>query len=132
MDPSPTPVPVPDAVLPAPADSRDASSVEGGAVPGDDHLSAHTSVVADEPSAAPSADELSGLIASSGGGSIGLIAALIAVVGGTAGFKLWTKISEQKHEQAMKKLDLDHTNSSLSAAVAGLEERVAVLEKAAL
>lgn len=54
------------------------------------------------------------LMQSSGGGLLGLAAAMIAVVGGTAGFKLWTKISEQKHEQQMKRLDIEQANAGLS------------------
>jgi hypothetical protein len=68
------------------------------------------------PAAGPSAGELGDLISKNGGGAVGLIAALIAVVGGTAGFKLWTKISEQKHEQSMKKLDIEQANAGLSGA----------------
>jgi hypothetical protein len=68
------------------------------------------------PAASPSPSELGNLIAASGGGALGLVAALIAVVGGTAGFKLWTKISEQKHEQSMKKLDIEQSNAGLSGA----------------
>lgn len=66
-----------------------------------------------ESPAAPSAGEIGDLISQSGGGALGLVAALIAVVGGTAGFKLWTKISEQKHEQQMKKLDIEQANAGL-------------------
>ena len=72
----------------------------------------HTEV----PATGPSAGELGDLISQSGGGAIGIVAALIAVVGGTAGFKLWTKISEQKHEQSMKKLDIEQANAGLSGA----------------
>lgn len=66
--------------------------------------------------ASPSAGEIGDLIGSAGGGAVGLAAALIAVVGGTAGFKLWTKISEQKHEQSMKKLDIEQANAGLQGA----------------
>jgi uncharacterized protein HemX len=72
----------------------------------------HTEVLADSPS--PS--EIGDLIAASGGGALGLAAALIAVVGGTAGFKLWTKISEQKHEQQMRKLEIEQANAGLQGA----------------
>ena len=69
-----------------------------------------------EPASAEATQQLSELMKSSGGGAIGIIAALIAVVGGTAGFRLWTKISEQKHEQSMKKLDIEQANAGLSGA----------------
>lgn len=103
--------PAPDA---APADhAAPASDIAGG------HADAqapgtieHTEV----PATGPSAGELGDLISQSGGGALGLVAALIAVVGGTAGFKLWTKISEQKHEQSMKKLDIEQANAGLSGA----------------
>lgn len=45
-----------------------------------------------------------------------VILALITTVGGAAGFKLWTKVSEQKHEQSMKKLDLEQANAGLQGA----------------
>jgi hypothetical protein len=78
-------------------------------------LTAGTEVPSDAP-AAPTAGEIGDLIASNGGGAVGIIAAVIAVVGGTAGFKLWTKISEQKHEQSMKKLDIEQANAGLAGA----------------
>jgi uncharacterized protein HemX len=51
-----------------------------------------------------------------GGGSAGLIALVILVVGGAAGWKFWTKFSEQKHEQKMKQMDLDAQEKGLGNA----------------
>ena len=103
--------PAPDA---APADhAAPASDIAGGHA---DAQAPATSEYTEVPATGPSAGELGDLISQSGGGALGLVAALIAVVGGTAGFKLWTKISEQKHEQSMKKLDIEQANAGLSGA----------------
>lgn len=90
-----------------------ASDIAGGHA---DAQAPATSEHTEVPATGPSAGELGDLISQSGGGALGLVAALIAVVGGTAGFKLWTKISEQKHEQSMKKLDIEQANAGLSGA----------------
>lgn len=42
--------------------------------------------------------------------------AALAVVGGGAGFKLWTKMSEQKHETKMKELELEAQKAGLNGA----------------
>ncbi len=42
--------------------------------------------------------------------------AALAVVGGGAGFKLWTKMSEQKHEQKLKELELQAQAQGLGGA----------------
>ena len=60
-------------------------------------LTAHEGQASVAPAPATASSEIAQLLQSSGGGALGLVAALIAVVGGTAGFKLWTKISEQRH-----------------------------------
>jgi uncharacterized protein HemX len=104
----------PPAAAPAAELAAPAPSGAGGAVAGAEAPSTAEHVEVD--AASPSAGELGDLISQSGGGAVGLIAALIAVVGGTAGFKLWTKISEQKHEQSMKKLDIEQANAGLSGA----------------
>lgn len=71
-------------------------------------------------------------------GGIAVILALLAVVGGAAGWKFWTKISEQKHEQAMKVLELraataatqqDKSPSQCTAAHAGFDTRIGSLEQ---
>jgi len=79
-----------------------------------------------------------------GGGGIAVILALIAVVGGTAGWKFWQKLSEQKHEQAMKKLELEAqaqgingaqpppcqaANAVLEAKLVAIEGKLASVEK---
>lgn len=90
--------------------TADAAPVESHAPQG---TTAHETQM-DAPSIAT--NEIAQLVQSAGGGAIGLAAALIAVVGGTAAFKLWTKISEQKHEQSMKKLEIEQANAGLSGA----------------
>lgn len=40
--------------------------------------------------------------------------AALAVVGGGAGFKLWTKMSEQRHETRMKELELEAQKAGLN------------------
>ena len=103
-------------VVPAPATPDVHLVAPNGA--GDVAAGAPTAATSEqlEVPASPSAGELGDLISQSGGGAIGLAAALIAVVGGTAGFKLWTKISEQKHEQSMKKLEIEQANAGLQGA----------------
>jgi hypothetical protein len=112
MEPTATTDVVP---FPAPADLNPAPSDAAVDVAAGAEATATTEHV-EVPATTPSAGELGDLIAKSGGGAFGLIAALIAVGGGTAGFKLWTKISEQKHEQSMKRLDIEQANAGLSGA----------------
>lgn len=45
-----------------------------------------------------------------------ILLAIIAVVGGGAGFKLWQSMSAQYHERAMKRLELDAQQRGLGAA----------------
>lgn len=74
--------------------------------------------------------------AAGGGGGIAVLLALIAVAGGTAGWKFWTKVSEQKHEQKMKELELkaaasanhDKSPQQCTTAHAALEARIVALE----
>lgn len=73
--------------------------------------------------------------------------AALAVVGGGAGFKLWTKMSEQKHEQKLKEMELQGQAQGLNGAqpppcqtkqaetdakLAALEGRVAKAERTSL
>jgi hypothetical protein len=102
------PVPPATALVPA-ASAADAAG-------SDAQPSAGATTEAVDAGPATAAGELGNIISANGGGAVGLIAALLAVVGGTAGFKLWTKISEQKHEQSMKKLDIDQANAGLQGA----------------
>lgn len=46
----------------------------------------------------------------------GVALAALAVLGGGAAWKFYQKISEQKHEQAMKKMELDAANAGLNGA----------------
>lgn len=92
---------VEEAALPAPADEQEAGMLSEGT---------------ETPPSSPTAGELGDLIGAAGGGAVGLIAAVIAVVGGTAAFKLWTNIANNRHEQAMKKLDIEHANAGLGGA----------------
>lgn len=74
-----------------------------------------TTAVVEQP-AAPSADELSKVMASAGGGGAGLIAMVIVVAGGAAGWKFWNKLSEQRHEQKMKQMEIDAQSQGLGNA----------------
>jgi len=73
--------------------------------------------------------------------------AALAVVGGGAGFKLWTKMSEQKHEQKLKEMELEAQKAGLNGAqpppcqakqvetdakLAALEARLGKMEKASV
>ncbi len=73
--------------------------------------------------------------------------AILAVVGGGAGWKFWTKMSEQKHEQKMKELELQAQAQGLNGAqpppcaakqveteakVAALEARLGKMEKGSI
>jgi uncharacterized protein HemX len=107
MDPKPSTEELPAADAAPEADAAPPPAPEA-------QLTAHEEQPSNVPATASS--EIGDLLQSTGGGAIGIVAALIAVVGGTAGFKLWTKISEQKHDQQMKKLDIDQANAGLSGA----------------
>ena len=78
---------------------------------------------------------------------LALALAVLAVVGGGAGFKLWTKMSEQKHEQKLKEMELQGQAQGLNGAqpppcqakqaetdakLAALEGRVAKAERTSL
>lgn len=96
-----------------------------------------------EPSAAPF-DINAILTSTGGGGGVAVILAILAVVGGGAGWKFYQKFAEQKHEQAMKKLELEAqaqglngaqpppcqaANAALEARLLSLEGKVASVEK---
>ena len=90
--------------------------------------------------------DVNALVGATGGsGGIAVLLALIAVLFGAAGWKFWTKISEQHHELKMKELEMkaaSNTDKSpqqcttvhaaLEARIAALESKVAVVEKSAL
>jgi len=75
---------------------------------------AHTTV----PDHAPevSAGGMADIMGSAGGGPFGILALLVLVVGGGAGWKFWSKLSEQKHEQAMKRLEIESAQFATSGA----------------
>jgi len=107
---------VPDASASAPATANSSADASVGVDRADAAAQENAGTLVPDNTPATAAGELGNIISSSGGGAVGLIAALIAVVGGTAGFKLWTKISEQKHEQSMKKLEIEQANAGLQGA----------------
>ena len=65
-----------------------------------------------------------------------VVLALVVVGGGTAGWKFWNKLSEQKHEQAMKKMEIASQQAGLQgaqpppcqAATAEMKKEIAALE----
>ena len=56
------------------------------------------------------------IVGSAGGGPFGILALIVLVVGGGAGWKFWSKLSEQKHEQAMKRLEIESAQFATSGA----------------
>lgn len=73
--------------------------------------------------------------------------AILAVVGGGTGFKLWTKMSEQRHETRMKELEIEAQKAGLNgsqpppcqvkqaevdAKLAAIEARLGKVEKTSL
>ena len=88
-----------------------------------------------EPSAAPF-DINAILTSTGGGGGVAIILAILAVVGGGAGWKFYQKFAEQKHEQAMKKLEIEAKAQGLNgaqpppcqAANAAIEAKLSALE----
>lgn len=56
-----------------------------------------------------------------GVGVVGIVLAIITVVGGTAGWKFWTKRQELKHELEMRKLDIEKEEGELLKAILKLE-----------
>lgn len=110
---------------------------------------AHAAPVAGElqPDAQPSAADLAKLADGTGGNPmLALGLAILAVVGGGSAWKLWTKRSEQAHELAMKRLELDAATmngtaqpppcqakqAEVEAKLVALEARIAKAEKASL
>ena len=116
------------AAQPISADLREAPSVP--AAP-------QTSTVVDAPvvEGTPDLSQLEGL---AGGNPMLMLAmAVLVVVGGGAGWKFWTKMSEQRHEQAMAKLALEREMAGLQGAqpppcqtaTAKMQREVDALEK---
>ena len=76
---------------------------------------AETQAATAEPAAAPF--DVNQLTQSAGGGPVvAIVLAGIAVLGGGAAMKFYKQFSEQKHEQAMKKLELDAQSQGLNGA----------------
>jgi hypothetical protein len=76
-------------------------------------LQAHTTA----PDPTTAASELSDVVKAAGGDStLAIGMALIAVLGGGAAWKFYQKHSEQKHEQAMKSLELQAQANGLNGA----------------
>jgi len=100
-DPTPDPAPPPTKPTAAPALSIDQSS-EQSTDQSSEQSTAGTEV------AAPATPDLSQVADLAGGNPIvGVILALIVVGGGAAGWKFWSQLADQRHEQAMKRLELD-------------------------
>lgn len=79
-----------------------------------DPPAAGLSALEEVPAVAPDLAQLEGL---AGGNPLLLLAlALLVVVGGPLGWRLWTKLSEQQHEQAMKRLELERDMAGLNGA----------------
>lgn len=128
--PEPTPAPIPhEAVAPARhIEAPEAVVIEASApleLPAAPELSAPLEAAPSElhattqASAEPAnaAPDLSQIGALAGGNPIvTVILALIVVGGGTAGWKFWQKKSEQSHELAMKKADLELEMAGLNGA----------------
>lgn len=84
------------------------------------------------------------LTSTGGGGGIAIVLAILAVVGGGAGWKFYQKFAEQKHEQAMKKLEIEAqsqglngaqpppcqaANAAIEAKLTAIEGKLATMEK---
>jgi uncharacterized protein HemX len=88
---------------------------------------AETHAATAEPAAVPF--DVNQLTQSAGGGPVVAIAlAGMAVLGGGAAMKFYKQFSEQKHEQAMKKLELEAQSQGLNAQNAVVEGRLAAME----
>ena len=119
--PVPEPVPTPVA----------APVAEAPAAPAPETLTATTAL----PPAAPTPQDVAGVVQASGGGAIGLAAALLAVVGGGAAWRFYSQRSEQAHELAKERLKMEQAAQGLNgaqpppcaAANASLEQKVAAL-----
>ena len=79
-----------------------------------EELKATTQAAAEPANAAPDLSQIQGL--AGGNPIVTVILALIVVGGGTAGWKFWQKKSEQNHELAMKKVDMELELAGLSGA----------------
>lgn len=86
------------------------------------------------PAAVPDISQLEGL--AGGNPLLMVVLAVLVLGGGTAGWKFWNKLSEQKHEQAMKKMEIASQQAGLQgaqpppcqAATAEMKKEIAALE----
>lgn len=98
-----------DPVAPEPAVSLPAVP---DALPGAEIVAPTETIATTEP-----APDLTKIVEATGGDpTLTLALGLLAVVGGAAGWKFWTQFSAQKHEQQMKKLDLEAQHAGLNGA----------------
>lgn len=134
--------PVPEPVVPEPQSVQTPEKDAVVAAVSDDASKAATeAMMVVEPPAAPTFDPMAVAQANP---MLALALAVLAVVGGGAGFKLWTKMSEQKHEQKLKEIELQSQAQGLGGAqpppcqakqtetdakLAALEGRVAKAER---
>ena len=115
-----TPVEAPEAVLPAIIPEAQAQSLPVESI--------------EAPAAVPDLTQLEGL--AGGNPLLMVVLAVLVLGGGTAGWKFWNKLSEQKHEQAMKKMEIDAQQAGLQgaqpppcqAATAEMKKEIAALE----
>jgi hypothetical protein len=139
----PAPVAAPVAAAPTdPAPSQDSTTAPAP------QPSGITEAVVEQPIPQNISDDLTKVVGAAGGNSgLAVILALLAVAGGAAGWKFWTKLSEQKHEQKLKEMELEAQKAGLNGAqpppcvvkqaevdakIAALEARVGKSERAPL
>ena len=135
--------PVPEPVVPEPHKDAIVAQVSDDAAVSPAQVAASLEAVVEQP-AAPTFDPMAVAQANP---MLALALAVLAVVGGGAGFKLWTKMSEQKHEQKLKEMELQSQAQGLGGAqpppcqakqaetdakLAALEGRVAKAERTSL
>lgn len=76
------------------------------------------------------AGELAALKDLAGGNSVLMVVlALIAVVGGKAGWKFWQDRAKLKHEETMKRMELEAEAAKTKAKVEAIKEKVRVNKK---
>jgi len=145
IQPAAQPAPVAAPVAAAPADQAPSQDSNTAPAP---QPSGITEAVVEQPIPQNISDDLTKVVGAAGGNSgLAVILALLAVAGGAAGWKFWTKLSEQKHEQKLKEMELEAQKAGLNGAqpppcvvkqaevdakIAALEARVGKSERASL
>ncbi len=84
--------------------------------------------------AVPDLSQLEGL--AGGNPALMVVLAVLVLGGGATGWKFWSKLAEQKHEQAMKRMEIDAQQAGLQgaqpppcqAATAEMKKEIATLE----